>query len=176
MEIDQNRYRLMDEEECEEFTDVYWIKFSSISNASYEIPLISLCFWGDFFIFIIWLGLSVKCQIRQKKTGRLPLSGPLVASHVRSKFWGCARHSRQTGREEKNRHEQTKKYCSFYMLTALSLLPISLITKAASLQLFTSRRRGRCGNSRVLGILYLSLCQKIGYRSLFQCQSGEESH
>jgi len=28
-----NRYRLMDEEECEEFTDVYWIKFSSISNA-----------------------------------------------------------------------------------------------------------------------------------------------
>lgn len=28
-------YRLMDEEECEEFTDVYWIKFSSISNASF---------------------------------------------------------------------------------------------------------------------------------------------
>jgi hypothetical protein len=27
------RYRLMDEEDCEEFTDVYWLKFSSISNA-----------------------------------------------------------------------------------------------------------------------------------------------
>jgi hypothetical protein len=27
------RYRLMDEEDCEEFTDVYWIKFAHISNA-----------------------------------------------------------------------------------------------------------------------------------------------
>lgn len=28
-------YRMMDEEECEEFTDVYWLKFSSISNARF---------------------------------------------------------------------------------------------------------------------------------------------
>ncbi|KAG0617191.1 hypothetical protein M758_5G171400 [Ceratodon purpureus] len=28
-------YRLMDEEECEEFTDVYWLKFSLISNARF---------------------------------------------------------------------------------------------------------------------------------------------
>lgn len=27
-------YRLLDEEECEPFTDVYWIKFVHISNAS----------------------------------------------------------------------------------------------------------------------------------------------
>jgi hypothetical protein len=29
------RYRLMDEEDCEEFTDVYWIKFAHISNARF---------------------------------------------------------------------------------------------------------------------------------------------
>ncbi|CAK9233934.1 unnamed protein product [Sphagnum troendelagicum] len=28
-------YRLMDEEDCEEFTDVYWIKFAHISNARF---------------------------------------------------------------------------------------------------------------------------------------------
>ena len=30
---DGYRYRLLDEEDCAEFTDVYWIKFSAISNA-----------------------------------------------------------------------------------------------------------------------------------------------
>lgn len=31
------RYRLLDEEECEEFTDVYWLKFAAISNARYVL-------------------------------------------------------------------------------------------------------------------------------------------
>lgn len=60
-------YRLLDEEECEPFTDVYWIKFVHISNASAGLQresLMSSSSWEIYCKSVMLLNMKL-FQIRR---------------------------------------------------------------------------------------------------------------